>query len=162
MKALVQRVSSAEVSADGQVVGRIGRGLLVYLGVAKSDRVESVDWLAEKIAHLRIFEDDKGMLNLSVQDVGGDVLAVSNFTLMADARRGRRPSFVQAASAELAERIYQAFIESLARFGCRVAAGAFGRHMDIRSVADGPVNVVVEYPPCCPARDDSPASEAQT
>ena len=147
MRALVQRVSSAEVEVDGKVIGRIGRGLLVYLGVGASDDTDSARKLAEKVVNLRVFEDDKSAMNLSVQDVRGDVLAVSNFTLMADARKGRRPSFVDAASAELAEPMYDLFVASLRQSRCHVTDGAFGEHMAVRSVADGPVNLLVEHPP---------------
>lgn len=147
MRALVQRVSSAQVETDGAVVGRIGRGLLVYLGIGPDDAAEVAAAMADKIINLRIFKDDQDMLNLSVQDTGGDVLAVSSFTLMADARKGRRPSFAGAAGSELAEPIYKAFLDALSEFDGHVGAGAFGRHMTIRSVADGPVNLVVELPP---------------
>ena len=146
MRGLVQRVRNARVSADGAVVGQIERGLLVYLGVGTDDTVQYAERLAEKIASLRIFEDQQGRLNRSVRDIRGDVLAVSNFTLLADARKGRRPAFLAAAPAEEAQPLYEAFTAALEREGCRVACGAFGRHMDISSVADGPVNVIVDYP----------------
>ena len=147
MRALVQRVNSAQVEAGGDVLAQIDRGLLVYLGVETCDNPECANRLAEKIAHLRIFEDAQSKLNLSVQDVGGDVLAVSSFTLMADASKGRRPSFVAAAAGEAAQSLYEAFIASLAQQGCRVANGAFGEHMMINSLADGPVNIIVDFPP---------------
>ncbi len=148
MRALIQRVRSAEVEADDEVLGRIDRGLLVYLGVGIGDDATGAARLAKKVAGLRIFEDGQGKLNLSVQDVGGDVLVIPNFTLMADAHRGgRRPSFTTAANGKLAEPLYQAFAASLAECGCRVERGAFGKHMEIFSVADGPVNLVTEFPP---------------
>lgn len=147
MRALVQRVRSAEVIAAGRSVGRTGHGLLVYLGVGTSDNADNARLLGEKIANLRIFEDDAGKLNLSVQDVRGGVLVVSNFTLMGDTRKGRRPSFAAAAGAESAEPLYDAFVVALTERGCRVARGAFGEHMEITSVADGPVNLVVQFPP---------------
>ncbi len=159
MRALVQRVREAEVAAGGESVGRIGRGLLVYLGVGASESSENARWLAEKIANLRIFEDDDGKLNLSVLDVSGEVLAVPNFTLMADARKGRRPSFAAAAGAESAEPLYEAFIVALTEQGCRVARGAFGEHMEISSVADGPVNIIVEFP-TGPSGDEPPPRSA--
>ncbi len=147
MRALVQRVRSAEVNADGSVLGRIGRGLLIYVGVAASDCPEDARRLAERVAGLRIFEDAEGKLNRSGRDVGGDVLAVSNFTLLADARKGRRPSFAAAAAPALAEPLYEAFLETMRQQGCHVVGGAFGKHMEIHSVADGPVNLIVEFPP---------------
>ncbi len=154
MRALVQRVSLAEVSVNGEAVGEIDHGLLVYLGIGVADGPDDARPLAEKIANLRIFEDDQGKLNLSVRDARGGVLAVSNFTLMADTRKGRRPSFVAAAPADTARPLYEAFINELASLGCRVAQGAFGEHMDIRSIADGPVNLVVDFPPSPPAASD--------
>jgi len=147
MLALVQRVSSAQVEVDDVLVGRIGRGLLVYLGVGQADAPGEAGKLAEKIHGLRIFEDDGGDMNLSVQDVQGDVLVVPNFTLMADARKGRRPSFAAAARPQQAEPIYDELVAALKSFGGHVACGAFGKHMTIRSVADGPVNIIVEFPP---------------
>jgi len=147
VRALVQRVSSAQVETEGKVIARIGRGLLVYLGIAREDTSEYTTRLAEKLVNLRIFEDGDGMLNLSVQDVRGDVLVVPNFTLMADARKGRRPSFAPAARPESAEPIYISFLDALRQFGGHVAGGDFGQHMTIRNVADGPVNLVVESPP---------------
>ena len=150
MRALVQRVSSARVEALGRTVGEIGPGLLVYLGFAATDTQQSIRPLAEKLVNLRIFEDADGKMNLSVRDVGGTILAVSNFTLMADVRKGRRPSFVAAASGVNARPLYEAFLAELASLGCEAARGAFGEHMDIQSVADGPVNLVVEFPPAGP------------
>jgi D-tyrosyl-tRNA(Tyr) deacylase len=135
------------VIAEGERTGAIDRGLLVYLGISAADTSADAERIAEKIATLRIFEDDEGKLNRDVQDVRGGVLAISNFTLLADARKGRRPSFDSAATAQAAEPLYNAFIAALKAQGCNVAAGAFGKHMDIRSVADGPVNLIVEFPP---------------
>ena len=116
MRAVLQRVRWAEVEADGQVLGHIEQGLVVYLGIALDDRTEDADWLADKIAALRIFEDADGKLNRSVQDVEGAVLAVPNFTLMADARNGRRPAFVDAARPEQAGPLYEAFLAALGKF----------------------------------------------
>jgi len=147
MRVLLQRVSSAKVKTNGEVVGSISRGLLVYLGVSPADNAELATGLAEKVAALRIFEDSDGKLNLSVRDVRGGVLAVPNFTLMADARKGRRPSFDTAAGAEHARPIYDAFLAALADQGCQLACGAFGEHMEIESTADGPVNIVIDFPP---------------
>ena len=150
MRAVVQRVASAEVAVDGDVVARIGHGLLVYVGVAVGDTDPDARRLADKIAHLRIFPDENDKLNQSVQDVRGGVLAVPNFTLLGDARKGRRPAFVDAARPEVAQPLHEAFIAELRRIGCTVAAGVFGAHMVIRSVADGPVNLLVEMPPATP------------
>ncbi|MGB2819376.1 MAG: D-aminoacyl-tRNA deacylase [Phycisphaerae bacterium] len=147
MRALVQRVDWAEVEVDGCVVGRIEQGLLVYLGVAVADTVADARRLAEKVAHLRVFEDADDKLNLSCRDARGGVLAVSNFTLLADTRKGRRPAFVGAAPAEEAERLYEAFAEALEAQGCQVARGVFGARMAVRSSAAGPVNVLIDVPP---------------
>lgn len=151
MRLVVQRVSSAEVEADGQVVGRIGPGLLVYVGVAHGDGADQASRMAEKVANLRIFEDEQGKLNLSVRDCGGAVLAVPNFTLLADARKGRRPALGGAASAEQGRAVYAQFVAALRQFDCRPATGVFGAHMIIRSVADGPVNIILETPQQSPA-----------
>lgn len=146
MRALAQRVHWAEVEVAGLVVGRIEEGLLVYVGVGLADTVGDAQRLAEKIAHLRIFEDGNDKMNLSCRDVRGGVLAVSNFTLMADTRKGRRPAFVAAAPPEEAERLYEAFADALAEQGCTVARGVFRAKMAVRSAAAGPVNVLVEVP----------------
>jgi len=147
MRALVQRVHWAEVEVDGEVVGRIDHGLLAYVGVGVSDTVGDAHRLAEKVAHARIFEDDADKLNLSCQDVRGGVLAVSNFTLLADTRKGRRPAFVAAAPPEEAERLYEAFVEALEAEGCPVARGVFRAKMTVRSAAAGPVNILIDVPP---------------
>jgi D-tyrosyl-tRNA(Tyr) deacylase len=147
MRAVVQRVAWAEVESDGSIVGRIERGLLVYVGVGVDEPGEAAAKLADKVANLRIFEDDAGKLNLSVQDARGGVLAVPNFTLMADASKGRRPALTAAAPAKLAEARYDAFVEALRRYDVTVAGGVFGAHMTIRSAADGPVNILLEVPP---------------
>jgi D-tyrosyl-tRNA(Tyr) deacylase len=147
MRALVQRVSSAQVEAGDSLVGRMGRGLLVYVGVAADDTVAHADKLADKLLHLRVFEDADENMNLSVQDIGGDVLAVPNFTLVADAGKGRRPSFAAAARPEHARKIYERLLESLKSAGLHVACGAFREHMHVRSVADGPVNMIVDLAP---------------
>ena len=146
MRAVVQRVAWAEVEVDGQVVGRIGKGLLVYVGVGVDDGPAEADWLAGKLAGLRIFTDREGKLNLSVKEVGGAVLAISNFTLLADARKGRRPTFAAAAAAEQAEPVHEAFLAALRRQGVDVQTGVFGAKMAIRSQADGPVNIIVDSP----------------
>ena len=139
MRAVVQRVSSARVTADGETTGQIGRGLLVLLGVKRGDTAEQADRLARKLLALRIFEDDEGRMNLSVGDVGGEVLCVSQFTLYGDARKGNRPSFVEAAPPEDAEPLYERVRAALGAQG-----GRFGAHMDVELVNDGPVTLVVE------------------
>jgi len=147
MRAVIQRVAWAEVEVDGRVVGRIERGLLVYAGVGVGDRQAEARWLAEKVANLRIFTDEEGKLNLSVRDVGGRVLAISNFTVLADARKGRRPAFVAAAGFDEARSVHEAFLRDLAAEGVGVETGVFGAKMAIRSEVAGPVNVVVDSPP---------------
>jgi len=147
MRALVQRVDWAEVEVEGRRVGRIERGLLVYVGVGTSDTPAEAEWLAGKVAHLRIFQDEEGKLNRSVQDVRGGVLAVPNFTLLADARKGRRPAFVGAAGFEQAGSLHEAFVAALRARGVRVETGVFGATMAVRSQAAGPVNIVLDSPP---------------
>jgi D-aminoacyl-tRNA deacylase len=147
MKALLQRVGCARVEVDSQTVGEIqDGGLLVYLGVGIGDTEGEARRLAEKVAGLRIFEDPQGKMNLSVRDVGGEVLAIPNFTLMADARKGRRPTFVDAAPPEKAEPLYEAFVQALRGLGCQVETGRFRTTMVITSQALGPVNLIVEIP----------------
>ena len=146
MKAVVQRVTSASVEVDGEPVGAIGRGLLVLLGVEKGDAEPQARILADKTARLRIFEDAAGKMNLSLLDIGGDVLAVSQFTLCADLSRGRRPSFDTAAGPDLAEPLYAEYVEALRREGLNVAQGTFGAHMAVQLVNDGPVTFVLETP----------------
>ncbi len=146
MRALVQRVAWAEVEADGQVAGRIEEGLLVYVGIGAGDSAGDADWLAEKVAGLRIFEDEADKLNRSVRDVRGGVMVVSNFTLLADARKGRRPAFAAAAPAEQARPLHEAFLDALDKQGVRVETGLFGAKMAVRSQAAGPVNVIIDTP----------------
>lgn len=147
MRALVQRVHWAEVEVGGDVIGRVETGLLVYVGVAVSDTPADAQALAKKVAHLRIFEDSDGKLNLSAGDVDGGILVVSNFTLQADARKGRRPAFVNAMTGERAEKLQQTFTDALRAEGRRVEQGRFGANMTIRSAAAGPVNLVIDIPP---------------
>ena len=146
MRALVQTVAWAEVEVAGSVIGRIDRGLLVYVAVAATDTPQQALWLADKVANLRIFHDDQDKLNFSARDARGGVLVVSNFTLLADAQKGRRPSLAGAASGDLAEPLTEAFVESLRGHGIAVATGEFGAMMAIRSLAEGPVNVIVDTP----------------
>ncbi|MBM4017803.1 MAG: D-tyrosyl-tRNA(Tyr) deacylase [Planctomycetes bacterium] len=144
MRAVIQRVSEASVTVEGKVVGAVGRGLLVLVGVGHADTEETARALAAKTARLRIFHDAQGKMNLSVQDVGGSVLAVSQFTLLADTRKGNRPSFTDAAPPEAANRLYEIFCQALAGLGPPVARGVFGAHMDVRLTNDGPVTIVLE------------------
>ena len=148
MIALVQRVSSATVRVDGHPVARIGRGLLVLLGVVGGDTEAEGAWLAEKVARLRVFPDDDGRMNRSLQDVGGAALVVSQFTLAGDARKGTRPSYVRAAPPDVAEPLYEAFATALgARLGRPVERGVFGAKMDVELVNDGPVTLWLEREP---------------
>ncbi len=146
MRAVVQRVTQARVEVDGSISGEIGPGLLVLLGVTKSDTTADSDYLADKIAGLRIFSDGAGKMNLSVLDTGGAMLAVSQFTLYGDCRKGRRPSFDYAAPAEQARALYLHFIEAARRAGVRVETGVFQAHMSVSLVNDGPVTLIVESP----------------
>jgi D-tyrosyl-tRNA(Tyr) deacylase len=139
MRALVQRVTSASVEMDGQEVARIGLGLLVLLGVRDGDTAEQADRIAGKLARLRVFEDAEGKMNLSVRDVGGELLCVSQFTLYGDARKGNRPSFIDAAPPEQAEPLYERVRAALGAQG-----GAFGAHMRVSLVNDGPVTLLLE------------------
>ena len=144
MRAVIQRVSEAGVTVEGRPAGAISKGLLVLVGVGRDDTEETARALAAKIARLRIFQDAEGKMNLSVQDVGGGVLAVSQFTLLADTRKGNRPSFTDAAPPEAANRLYEVFCAALADLGLPVARGIFGAHMDVRLTNDGPVTIVME------------------
>jgi D-tyrosyl-tRNA(Tyr) deacylase len=141
MRACIQRVSEARVTVDGAATGEIGRGLVVLLGVGQQDGEAEVDFLAEKIVGLRIFEDDAGKMNRSLAEVGGAMLVVSQFTLYGDARKGRRPSFTDAAPPELAERLYEAFVARVRSLGVRVETGVFRAHMLVSLVNDGPVTL---------------------
>ena len=145
MRALVQRVREARVSVDGNVVGAIGGGMLVLVGIAEGDTSEDRDWLAHKLVNLRIFDDDAGLMNKSVRDVGGDILAVSQFTLYASTRKGHRPSWSAAARPEIAQPLFDAFVGTLnAALGKPVATGMFGAHMHVALVNDGPVTIALD------------------
>jgi len=142
MRALVQRVRDASVSVDGQVVGAIGPGLLVLAGVGGDDTPEDRDWLARKIVQMRIFDDAAGVMNLSVTQAGGGILAISQFTLYASTRKGNRPSWSSAAPPPLAQPAFDAFVHALAQeLGCQVPSGVFGAHMQVALVNDGPVTI---------------------
>jgi len=144
MRALIQRVSHAQVTVDGRVVGRIGRGFVVLLGVTHADSRAEAAWLAAKIAGLRVFDDEGGKMNRALADVAGELLVVSQFTLYGDARKGRRPSFTGAAAPERAEPLVDYFVEQLRDAGFAVATGVFGAHMDVEIHNDGPVTMLLE------------------
>ncbi len=144
MRIVIQRVSTAGVEVDGQVCGEIKRGLLILLGVRHGDNEEDALYLAEKAARLRIFEDEEGKMNLSVLDMAGGALVVSQFTLYADTKRGRRPGFSEAAHPVLAERLYNFFIKTLSDLGVPVAAGRFAAMMDVSLVNRGPVTIIID------------------
>jgi len=146
MRAVLQRVSRAAVRIEDQVVGSIDQGLLVLLGIAPSDTLEQVRWLAEKIVHLRLFADEQGKMNRSLVDVGGAALIVSQFTLYGDVRKGRRPSFTEAAPPAIAIPLYEALLAAVAGHGVRVASGRFGADMAVELVNDGPVTLIVDTP----------------
>jgi len=144
MRAVLQRVARAEVSVDGDRVVSIGRGYVVLLGVTHTDDETDARYIADKIASLRLFEDEAGKINLGITDIGGEVLVVSQFTLYADCRKGRRPSFTQAAPPEIAERLYQRVAEILREAGLPVQTGVFGAHMQVSLVNDGPVTILLD------------------
>lgn len=144
MKVVIQRVSKASVTVDGAVVGRIGQGILVLLGVEKGDSEAPADWLAEKITALRIFEDEAGKMNRSLAEIGGAVLAVSQFTLAGACDKGRRPSFDNAAPADEGKRLYERFVEALRQRQVSVETGIFQADMQVELVNDGPVTFILE------------------
>lgn len=144
MRAVVQRVLRASVRVDDRITGEIGIGLMVLLGVGIPDKIDDARWMAEKIANLRIFTDDAGLMNRSVTDVGGSVLLVSQFTLHGDARKGRRPSFIAAAKEPLASDLYEATGKEIEALGLRVAYGEFGADMQVELVNDGPVTILLD------------------
>ena len=146
MRAVVQRVTQGSVTVQEEIVGRIGAGLLILLGVAEDDDAQDADWMAAKIVHLRIFEDDAGKLNRSLLDVQGEMLVVSQFTLYGDCRKGRRPSFVKAAAPEKGESLYLRFVAQVRQQGITVATGRFRRQMDVALVNNGPVTLIIESP----------------
>ncbi len=146
MRAVVQRVSRAAVTVDGETVGAIGTGVLVLLGVAPGDTESGAAWLADKVTGLRIFPDDEGKMNRDVAEAAGGVLVVSQFTLYGDCRKGRRPSFVGAAPPEVAEPLYEAFVTAVRARGIPTATGRFGAMMQVELLNDGPVTLIVDSP----------------
>jgi len=144
VRAVIQRVTRASVTVEGRVTGEIGAGLLVLLGVSRTDNPESAAYLAEKIANLRIFSDEAGKMNLSLLDVGGSALLVSQFTLYGDTRGGRRPSYIQAAPPEQANLLYEEFVRSIRSLGVPVQTGVFQAHMRVELVNDGPVTILLD------------------
>jgi len=144
MRAVLQRVSWAEVWVNGQWHARIGQGLLVLLGVHRNDTVDDARWLAQKVAHLRIFEDEQGKLNRALSEIGGEALVVSNFTLYGDCRKGRRPSFTDSAPFEQGHTLYETFCQLLAAEGIPVQTGVYGESMQVRLQNEGPVTLVID------------------
>ena len=144
MRVVIQRVSEASVTVDQQTVGAIGQGLMVLLGVAQGDTSQEAKALAEKTAGLRIFEDDAGKMNRSVEEIGGSLLVVSQFTLLGDCRKGRRPGFTDAAPPELADQLYEEFVAALRSRGVNVATGVFRADMQVALVNDGPVTMLLD------------------
>jgi len=144
MRACVQRVHKADVTVDGEIVGQIDTGMVVLLGVAQGDTQDDVHQMSDKLAELRIFEDDAGKMNRSLLDCGGQMLVVSQFTLLGDCRKGRRPSFVAAGDPQLAKQLYDNFVVAVAAKGIKVATGIFRAHMDVSLVNDGPVTLLLD------------------
>jgi len=146
MKSVIQRVSQASVTIDDVVKGEIQGGFLILLGITHSDTEKDVKWMVDKITGLRVFEDENGKMNLSLEDVGGELLIVSQFTLYGDARKGRRPSFIEAARPEKAIPLYEKFVALASEKGIKVATGEFGADMKVNLLNDGPVTLIVDSP----------------
>ena len=144
MRACVQRVSQAQVTVDAELCGEIGRGLVVLLGVAGGDTADDARQLAAKVSELRIFDDAAGKMNLAIRDIGGAMLVVSQFTLLGDCRKGRRPSFVGAAPPDIAEALYETFVAAVGGLGISVATGRFRQHMSVSLTNDGPVTLLLD------------------
>ncbi len=144
MRAVIQRVLSSAVIVEGKTVGKINKGFNVLLGIKNDDTLEDMKYMEEKIKGLRIFEDEEGKMNLSLQEVGGEILLISQFTLYGDARKGRRPSFIEAAKGEMAEKVYETMIKDLRESGYHVEAGVFGAEMKVLIENDGPVTILLD------------------
>lgn len=144
MRAVVQRVKYSSVTVDGQVVGKIDKGLMVLLGITHSDGEKEVNWLAKKIKDLRIFEDAEGKMNLGLEDIKGELLVISQFTLYGDCIKGRRPGFIDAARPNLANSLYEKFLEKCRSFGVKTEAGIFGADMKVELLNDGPVTLIID------------------
>lgn len=144
MKVVIQRVSESSVKVDGEIVGAIGRGLMLLVGIDENDSLADADWLAQKILNLRIFGDDEGKMNLSITDITGELLCISQFTLMAEYRKGNRPSFIRAARPDQAVPIFEYFKQEIAKSGLKTESGIFGADMKVLLVNDGPVTIVMD------------------
>ncbi|PKF72438.1 D-aminoacyl-tRNA deacylase [Chryseobacterium sp. PMSZPI] len=144
MKIVIQRVSEASVKVDGKVVGEIGKGLMLLVGIDENDEKDDVDWLVQKILNLRIFGDEDDKLNLSVKDISGEILCVSQFTLIADYKKGNRPSFIKAAKPDKAVPLFEYFKEEIAKSGLKTESGIFGADMKVSLINDGPVTIVMD------------------
>lgn len=144
MRAVVQRVASSSVTVEGETTGKIDKGLMVLLGVADGDTDKDVTYMVDKIVNLRIFEDENDKMNLSLQDIGASLLVVSQFTLHGDCRKGRRPSFIEAAKPEIADNLYQKFVDKARSMGIRTETGRFKTHMMVELINDGPVTILVD------------------
>ncbi len=144
MRAVVQRVSSSQVTVEEKTVGKIERGLMVLLGVTHDDDIKDVEYMVEKIVNLRIFEDENEKMNLSLMDIKGELLVVSQFTLYGDCRKGRRPNFTEAAKPDIADELYEKFMEKAKEYDVKVERGKFGAHMIVDIVNDGPVTLIID------------------
>jgi D-aminoacyl-tRNA deacylase len=145
MRVVIQRVLQASVEVDGRIVGQIGKGLLVYLSVGKQDAKSNAEFIADKLANLRVFSDENDKMNLSVRDVGGEILLVSNFTLHGDCRKGRRPGFDASAEPAAANELYEYTVNLVRQQGIKVETGIFGASMKVQSINDGPVTFIIDY-----------------
>lgn len=144
MRAVIQRVSTANVRVNEEMVSLINKGLLILLGVGQDDTDKDIEYLSDKIVNLRIFEDENDKMNLSLLDVKGELLVVSQFTLFGDLRKGKRPNFMSAASAQMANEMYMKFVEKCRTYGINVKTGVFGEHMDVSLINDGPVTIIID------------------
>ena len=145
MKAVIQRVTQANVSIDGTIKGKISSGLLVFLGIVSEDTLEDIQWLSNKIVQLRVFNDDEGVMNLSLKDIKGEILVISQFTLHAKTKKGNRPSYIKAARPEIAVPLYEKFINQLQQdLGKEIQSGVFGANMEIDLLNDGPVTIIID------------------